>query len=55
MTLSELEKTITQLPPDDLSKFRTWFLDFDAQRWDQIIEADTVNGRLDKIGGESDS
>lgn len=49
MTLPELEKTVSQLPPDDLSKFRAWFLEFDAQNWDQRIEDDVANGRLDKL------
>lgn len=49
MTLSELEKTISELPPNDLSKFREWFLEFDAKNWDRQFEKDVANGRLDKL------
>lgn len=49
MTLSELEKTITGLLPEDLSKFRSWFLEFDAERWDEQLEKDVVAGRLDDL------
>ena len=49
MTLSELEKTISALPPNDLSKFREWFLEFDAKNWDRQFEEDVADGRLDKL------
>lgn len=49
MTLPELEKTISALPPEQLSRFREWFLEFDAQNWDRQIEEDVENGRLDKL------
>jgi len=49
MTLEELEKTITHLPPDELAKFREWFLDFDAAQFDKRIEADANDGRLDSL------
>ena len=49
MTLSELEKTISELPPNDLSKFREWFLEFDAKNWDRQFEEDVANGGLDKL------
>jgi hypothetical protein len=46
MSLQELEKTILDLPPDELAKFREWFLAFDAKHWDQQFEADVAAGRL---------
>ena len=49
MTLPELEKTISALPPEQLSQFREWFLEFDAQNWDRQIEDDVKSGRLDKL------
>ena len=53
MTLPELEKTISALQPDDLSKFRAWFLEFDAKRWDEQIERDAAAGRLDALADEA--
>ena len=51
MTLEELEKTISHLPPDELAKFREWFLDFDAAQFDKLIETDANDGRLDSLAG----
>lgn len=53
MTLQELEKTISDLPPEDLVKFREWFLAFDAKNWDQQFEADVAAGRLDDLADEA--
>jgi hypothetical protein len=53
MTLQELEKTISDLPPEELSKFREWFVAFDAKNWDQQLEADVTAGRLDVVADEA--
>jgi hypothetical protein len=53
MTLQQLEKTISELPPDQLSKFREWFLAFDADKWDQQFEGDVASGRLDRLADEA--
>jgi hypothetical protein len=53
MTLDELEKTIADLPPGDLKKFREWFLDFDAKQFDERIERDANSGRLDRLADEA--
>ena len=49
MTLEELEKTISPLPPEELTKFREWFLEFDAAQFDKRIEIDAKDGRLDSL------
>ena len=49
MTLQEIEKTIAELPPNELAKFREWFLDFDAEQFDKRIEMDAGDGRLDSL------
>jgi len=49
MTLEELEETISHLPPDELAKFREWFLDFDAAQFDKRIEIDANDGHLDSF------
>ncbi|MCH8828644.1 MAG: hypothetical protein IID45_03600 [Planctomycetes bacterium] len=53
MTLQQLEKTISELSPDQLSKFREWFLLFDADQWDQQLESDVAAGRLDQMADEA--
>lgn len=49
MTLNEIEKSISELSSDELSRFRDWFLDFDAERWDAEIERDAKSGLLDAM------
>jgi hypothetical protein len=49
MTIEELEKAVATLPPDDLARFRAWFEQFDAARFDEKIERDARNGKLDRL------
>ena len=49
MTLKELEEKISHLPPDELARFREWFLNFDAEQFDKRIETDANDGRLDSL------
>ena len=53
MTLQKLEKTISDLCPEELSKFRDWFVAFDAKNWDDQFEADVAAGRLDRLAEEA--
>lgn len=53
MTLNDIEIAITDLPPDDLAKFRAWFVEFDADAWDRQIEEDVKAGRLDELAEEA--
>ena len=45
-TIEEIEKVVTQLPKDQLGKFREWFYKFDSDIWDKQIEKDIANGKL---------
>lgn len=49
MTITEIEQAITQLSPQDYSRLREWFEEFDAQIWDKQIERDAKSGKLDKV------
>ena len=44
-----IEKAVKELPKDELSKFRNWFVKFDEAAWDAQIEADAVAGKLDAL------
>ncbi|OGT78257.1 MAG: hypothetical protein A3I78_11845 [Gammaproteobacteria bacterium RIFCSPLOWO2_02_FULL_56_15] len=44
-----LERQIEDLSPNELSEFRRWFLEFDAQIWDQQIEVDVKTGKLNAL------
>jgi hypothetical protein len=48
-TVEDIEKAVERLPPDSLAKFRAWFEEFEAARFDSKIERDAKNGRLDKL------
>jgi hypothetical protein len=51
--LEELEHKIKNLPTEDLSKFRAWFIEFDHLLWDKQIEADSKAGKLQGIISEA--
>ena len=48
MTIEDLEKAVSSLPPDQLARFRAWFEAFDAARFDKKIERDAKAGKLDR-------
>ncbi len=51
--LEQLEQQVLQLSPEDLAKFRTWFIEIDHQLWDEQIEADAAAGKLDRLIDEA--
>ncbi len=54
MTKLELiEKDIKELSPKELVKFRAWFTEYDADAWDDQIEADVVSGKLKTLRDEA--
>ncbi len=53
MTIEDLEKAVSKLPPDQLAKFRDWFEAFDAARFDQKIERDAKAGKLDRLAEQA--
>ena len=53
MSITEIEQAITQLSPQDYSRLREWFEEFDAQEWDEQIERDAKSGKLDKIAEQA--
>jgi hypothetical protein len=48
-TVDEIEKAVESLTPEQLARFRRWFEDFDAARFDASIERDARGGRLDRL------
>ena len=47
--LKDVEQAIKQLSSDELTAFRAWFAEFDAEVWDRQFEEDVAAGRLDKL------
>jgi hypothetical protein len=54
MTIDKLERAVSELPPEDLAKFTTWFEEFIACQWDRQIQADAAAGKLDRLVREAD-
>jgi hypothetical protein len=52
-TLEDIEKAVAELPPDQLMRFRAWFEEFEAARFDQRIERDANAGRLDQLAEQA--
>jgi len=48
-TVEDIEKAIMQLPQDQLRTFRAWYEKFDSEVWNEQIEKDAADGRLDAL------
>jgi hypothetical protein len=56
MTMSsveEIEKAVAELPADELARFRAWFEEFEAARFDERIERDAKAGKLDQLAEQA--
>jgi hypothetical protein len=53
MSVEDLEKAVAKLPPNQLARFRAWFEEFDAARFDQKIERDAKSGKFDTIADQA--
>ena len=47
--VDELMSGVSSLSRDELSEFRRWYEEFDAEVWDREFEEDVQAGRLDKF------
>ena len=52
-SVKEIESAVTRLSRAELSAFRSWFADFDAEAWERQFEKDVAAGRLDALGDEA--
>jgi hypothetical protein len=52
-TTEDIEKAVEKLSVQELARFRAWFEEFDAQRFDAAIERDALAGKLDKLADEA--
>jgi len=51
--LEKIERDVEALDSADFARFRQWFADFEAARWDAQIEADAEAGQLDEIANRA--
>ena len=52
-TIQEIEQAVSRLAERDLARFRAWFKEFDAKRWDRQIEMDDKLGKLDDLADQA--
>ncbi len=48
-TVESIVDAVKNLSDGDLARFRDWFVQFDAGRWDAQIEANAKAGKLDRL------
>jgi hypothetical protein len=53
MTIDQIEKAILNLSDTDFAKLRNWLLDLDYLHWDQQLEQDINEGKLDFLAQEA--
>ena len=53
ITVEDIEKAVAGLPPREFDRFRAWFDEFQAARFDQRIERDAEAGKLDGLAEEA--
>ena len=52
-TTEEIQSAVAGLPPAELSRFRTWFEEFDAAAWDEQWQRDVASGKLDRVADQA--
>ncbi len=53
LTLEQIEAAILDLPPDKFRQLMDWFFDLDYQRWDEQLEKDITEGKLEDLALEA--
>jgi hypothetical protein len=51
--LEQIEAAILSLPSSEFEQLRLWFLDLDYERWDEQIEQDIEDGKLEAFAQEA--
>jgi hypothetical protein len=52
-TVQDIEKAVANLNPRELDRFRVWFEEFQAVRFEAVIERDVRSGKLDRLAEEA--
>lgn len=51
--VEKIEQQVQALSPEELAKFRAWFLEFDWAAWDRQVEQDGRAGKLDALAKQA--
>lgn len=52
-TLEQIEAAILTLPTEEFERLRQWFFDLEYQRWDEQLEQDIAEGKLESLAEEA--
>lgn len=53
LTVEQIEAAILELPPNEFQQLLKWFFDLDYQRWDEQLEKDITDGKLEGLAQEA--
>ena len=48
-SIEQIKTAILSLAPSEFQRLRQWIFDVDYQRWDEQIERDIAEGKLDAL------
>jgi hypothetical protein len=51
--VERIEQEVRALSPEELAKFRAWFLEYDWAAWDRQLERDVQAGNLDTLADKA--
>ncbi len=52
-SVEAIESAVEALSGHEFEEFRSWFFDYDHGRWDQQLEKDSQDGKLDDLAREA--
>ena len=52
-SIEQIKTAILSLAPSEFQRLRQWIFDVDYQRWDEQIERDIAQGKLDALAEEA--
>jgi hypothetical protein len=52
-TIDRIETAILTLAPAEFQRLRQWFSDVDYQRWDEQLQRDVADRKLDALAKEA--
>ncbi|MCM0591634.1 MAG: hypothetical protein ACSI46_18695 [Gloeotrichia echinulata DVL01] len=52
-TIEQIEAAILRLPPEQFQRLRQWILEVDYQRWDEQLEQDIADCKLEALAEEA--
>ena len=53
MKVEEIAEAVARLPPDQLARFRRWFIAFEASRPDNAKQLDSAATKLGRLAGRA--